>query len=447
MTIAHQPRIFPTLRNTMRSSAPSWCGMAPAIVVTLLAAAAAATFATPIGHLVTVSTHQHPVPASGSNANSTYANWTEPWTAPWLHDWTEFLRHEASKWEHWGVNDTCSHPVPPFPCASLENQEDDDGIAYKARTADQVRHRDVRIVAVLGDSISAGFGMISDKLPSARVLEYRGKVFSIGGDKHELTLPNLLARVVSTGGGKHHRKPLGAPKLVTVPLALGKDLDRAVSGAIVQDLSKQATGLLSLLALPPYLPHYRDWKLVTVLIGANNLCRVCFDAHAVNPVVIKAQLRNVLLRLRRAAPRWIVNLMGLFKVAQVFDAAQPVPYCKTVFERFHFCPCVGDAASRERMDQLADAYNAAFADLAHEFEGDKHFKVIYQPGFTGTDIVQYGQEFLSKLDCFHPNLCANQVMAHVLWNNMLEPEGAKTTVFDPYNLTWACPSRDSMYIS
>ncbi|ORZ36969.1 hypothetical protein BCR44DRAFT_1512006 [Catenaria anguillulae PL171] len=342
-----------------------------------------------------------------------------PWTLPWIAKLEDFARNALKLGWNWGTRDEDRpHPVPDFPCQSFD---DDDGVSFEQRNASQVRHRDIRIIAALGDSISAGFGMISSKLPNTRVLEYRGKVFSIGGDSNETTLPNLISRVVA----KHPKHPLIGPATAfSLPLAHGKDFDRAI-----------------------------PWKLVTILIGANNLCRVCFPDGVVDVAAVTTSLRSALLTLRNAHPRWIVNLMGLFKVSQVYDAAQPVKYCRTVFERFHFCPCIHDEQARQQMDWIVDAYNIAFQTLAREFSNDPHFRVNYQPGFTGTEIAKYGQDFLSYLDVrlfhlfsFHPAHNANEVMAAVTWNNMLEPVGNKTTVNDPYKIDWKCPSRDNMYL-
>ncbi|KAI9179784.1 hypothetical protein H9P43_005114 [Blastocladiella emersonii ATCC 22665] len=367
-----------------------------------------------------------------------------PWTLPWLSDLDSFLRSVWRNGRHWGLgNATCAHPVPPFPCSG--DYDDDDGLDFDVRDAAHVRPRDVGVVGVLGDSISAGFAMVSGAAPKTRVLEYRGKVYSIGGDAGEVTVPNLL-RVVVPGDGE--RRLVGAPKHVTLPLAAGKALDRAVSGAVVQDLPKQARSLVSLLSLPPYAARRKEWKLVTVLIGANNICRFCVPGQDLNATQVADYLRDALLTLRGAERRWRVNLVGLFRVSGVFDAAMPVPYCRTVFERFHFCPCIHDAANRKRMDELVAVYNSAFASVAAEFSRDPYFRVAYQPGLTGgTDIVQqYGQEYLSKLDCFHPNRCANQAMAAALWNNMLEPAGAKSEGMDPHAVVWKCPSRENMYL-
>lgn len=58
--------------------------------------------------------------------------------------------------------------------------------------------------------------------PFSTILEYRGKVFSVGGDQGEYTIPNFLSAY-------HHLDATkGSPKGYTLPLSRGKQLDNAV---------------------------------------------------------------------------------------------------------------------------------------------------------------------------------------------------------------------------
>lgn len=56
--------------------------------------------------------------------------------------------------------------------------------------------------------------------PFATIMEYRGKVFSIGGDEGEYTIPNFLSTYADLVKGP----PLG----YTLPLSRGKQLNNAV---------------------------------------------------------------------------------------------------------------------------------------------------------------------------------------------------------------------------
>jgi hypothetical protein len=65
--------------------------------------------------------------------------------------------------------------------------------------------------------------------------------------------------------------------------------------------------------------------------------------------------------------------------------------------------------------------------------------VVVQPGISGFNIGYYGEGFLSDLDCFHPNLPANEAFTLAIWNNMFTPVGKKSTFLDPNNLVIKCP--------
>ena len=190
--------------------------------------------------------------------------------------------------------------------------------------------------------------MLASKAPTARVLEHRNRVFSIGALDGAVTLPNLLGymrRSESGGGGgddddggngadppisKWPRLPhlpnpftdstnplLGAATSVTAPLSRGgSKLDVAVSGAVAQDLTSQARLLAAKLRVPPYASKRGEWKLLTLFIGANNVCRACqVDAKWGSAVTVVGEVREALETLIEAAgARWVVNLVGLPRV-------------------------------------------------------------------------------------------------------------------------------------
>ncbi|KAL7751504.1 hypothetical protein RI367_002966 [Sorochytrium milnesiophthora] len=357
-----------------------------------------------------------------------------------IDDFLKGIKRLAGKWRRSGLYDECKHSVEAFPCTAFD---DYDGIHPADRDALHVRYSDIEVIATLGDSISAGFGMRSGKAPFTRPLEFRGLVFNVGGDDGAFTLPNYL-RVYTP-------RLVGAPTWVSLPLAHGKALDRAVSGSIVQDLPRQTHELLKLLTRRAYKPRREySWKLVNLFVGANNVCRICQaepGEGVAAPSAFEAGLRDTLSILQDGTDRVLVNLIGLFNISTVYDVAMENSYCTAIFERFGLCPCISHSPEiRQAMDKLAVRYNGIMQRVAHEFDGNPLFKVNFQPGLVDVDIPQFGQEYLSKLDCFHPNLCANQAMSVGLWANMIQEEGKKTTRFDPYNLTWTCPSPQNMYI-
>ncbi|KAI9308092.1 hypothetical protein BJ944DRAFT_260898 [Cunninghamella echinulata] len=260
--------------------------------------------------------------------------------------------------------------------------------------------------------------MISGRPPFTTILEYRGKVFSIGGDQNEYTIPQFLSTYSNT---------YGSPEGVTLPLSKGKNLNNAVSGAKVQELNQQVDRLLHHLKYHhPFQRTKNQWKLITLFIGANNICVLCTPPITRLPGladvdVFDQNIRNTLENLRSQAGKSIVNLVALFNISSVYEASRGNPYCEMVLDPNHMviCSCLQEnEESRLAADLVVHEYNKRLEKIAQEYFDlhDPHFSVNYQPGFQHFPVAKYKQRYLSKIDCFHPNRCANQVMSLVLWN-------------------------------
>jgi len=338
-------------------------------------------------------------------------------------------------------DDNCPIEIPPFDCLKEEGGEEGTDVWH-------LRPQDINAVIALGDSISAGFGMISGRPPLAIILEYRGKAFSSGSDDGDYTLANFLRTYDDAGN-----PPTGAPSGVTLPLARRKDLNFAVSGSLSTELPSQASRLISALSHSRYDGLIGGYKLVTVLVGANNLCQACSSLAAererADPAAFERDVRETLERLRIGVGRVFVNLVGLFNVSNVYSAAQTDPYCRFLFDKSNLalCPCAtASDETRAYAGELAVEYNRRLVRIADDYGPGKRndFGVVYQPGLEGLKPDEFGQGFLSRFDCFHPNRCAHRVMALGIWNNMFSPSDRKGHVgtgasFD--NLDIVCPGR------
>ncbi|KAG0370816.1 hypothetical protein BGZ54_003812 [Gamsiella multidivaricata] len=309
----------------------------------------------------------------------------------------------------------------------------------------RLRPHDIKAVVSIGDSITAGFAMVSGRPPFATVLEFRGKVFSGGGDSDEHTLTNFLKTYT-----KHVK---GSASGFTLPLSGGKGLNAAVSGAIAQTLPSQIERLRLLFGLGGLYHKYKDeWKLATVFIGANNLCAACGDDEALSeiadPEEYGAALKLALQQLRESIGPTFVNLVGIFDVTLVYELSRGYSYCELLFDKLPFpiCGCAtGDEADRQKAGDLSKKYNEVMERIAQEINEESKdegtFGVAFQPGLTEfkDSSSAYGQGYMSGLDCFHPNKCANQVMAIALWNNMFSSREDKDRPMKPSDLKIYCP--------
>jgi len=319
--------------------------------------------------------------------------------------------------------------VPPFSCPTLPTPP-------PATNVRQLHPGNIKAIMAMGDSISAGFAMIG--YPPASFLEWREYVFSIGGASDAFTLANLLKY--------YNPKIQGAAQSWTLPLEPGAWLNGAVSHASVQDCPSQVTYLVNQLKTTynKTVNFEQDWKLLTLFIGANNLCGACRNSSESQPAYFEQHLKAVLSQIQQTLPRTFVNLVTVFNISGVYYAGMSYTYCEIVWYTIkHECYCVetGVKSDLDMMDLRAVEFNAASEKLAAEFnaQNDPNFYVSVQPGLSGFIIQKFGEAYLSDLDCFHPSLCANQAFTYQIWNNMFQPLGKKATAPDINNLLVYCP--------
>ncbi|KAF9427342.1 hypothetical protein BGZ94_005089 [Podila epigama] len=224
-----------------------------------------------------------------------------------------------------------------------------------------LRPHDIKAIMSIGDSISAGFAMVSARPPFATVLEFRGKVFSGGGDDGEYTLTNFL-RTYSKG-------VTGSPSGFTLPLA-------------------------------------------TVFIGANNLCAACGDNDVTGqdiaaPEEYASALKGALQDLRDSVGRVFVNLVGIFDVTLVYDLSRGYPYCEMLFDQapIPICGCAtSNPEDRKKAGDLSRMYNTLMEKIADELNEESKdegtFGVVFQPGLTEfkSGSSGFGQGYMSGLD-------------------------------------------------
>ncbi|KAJ3098017.1 hypothetical protein HDU96_000165 [Phlyctochytrium bullatum] len=299
---------------------------------------------------------------------------------------------------------TC--PAPKFTCTPYP----DDG--KKPTNARTVRPKDVATVMAIGDSITAGFGMNSGRLPFTQVTEFRGLAFSIGGDAGATTVANFFQ--------KYNPAVKGASTGTTALRATIKVLNAAVSGAKVADLTGQVTTLKNAFTSGRY--DANGWKVVSLLIGANDLCASC-NAGATTPDLFETRFRAALNSLRtNFGTNTIVNAYQIFNVSQVWFPQQTSSYCSFAQGILNLCPCSKTAANRATMDSYAVQYNQRISKVSAEFQFD-NFVVNVQPG--ASNLIINSLDYLAQIDCFHPNQCSHSSVAGMLWNNMFQPQGQK----------------------
>jgi phospholipase B1, membrane-associated len=101
-------------------------------------------------------------------------------------------------------------------------------------------------------------------------------------------------------------------------------LNAAQSGAWISNWPTEFQYLMEQLKANPRIDIQNDWKLLTLLIGANNLCRACdpeFDIFD-SAQQFEESLRLLLTKLRLNIPKLFVNLVSMFNISQVFTLSE-----------------------------------------------------------------------------------------------------------------------------
>ncbi|KAM7367703.1 hypothetical protein PAMP_013986 [Pampus punctatissimus] len=311
----------------------------------------------------------------------------------------------------------------------------------------KLRPADIKVVAALGDSSTAGTGAKAKHVFELDN-EYKGVSWSIGGDKTldtVTTLPNILRNFNPSLKG--FSKGQGSRQ---------KGFNMAVSGAKTSDIQTQTQALIKAMRENKEVNFEKDWKLVTIFIGGNDLCHYCIDQNNLSPKNYSYNLMLSLDMLYKEVPRLLVNVVEILQIDLLKTVKRNTLGCR-LLQRTN-CPCVINPAENspefEEIKRINREYQAEIQYLisGDRYDGKEDFAVVLQPFLRNSFIPYIGTgepdpSFFS-VDCFHISERANAEMAIALWNNMLEPVDRKQAY---NNFTYDrskihCPSKANPFI-
>ncbi|KAM8725846.1 phospholipase B1, membrane-associated-like [Acanthopagrus schlegelii] len=317
----------------------------------------------------------------------------------------------------------------------------------------ELRPGDIKVVAAVGDSLTAGNGIASSPNNILDVLsQYRGLSWSIGGDDNlttVTTLPNIL---------KHFNQ-----NLTGYSVGMGKQdtpqafLNQAVAGAKSKDILRQVQALVTRMKSDSRINFESDWKLITVFIGGNDLCDHCYNSLLYSVENYIRNVQDTLDYLHKEVPRALVNLVEPLHILPLRDMhTDPSLKCPTWLVNI-LCPCVILPKPNSKALQMVEELNRHYQKSLHElvesgqYDTRSDFTVVIQPFFREIVVPKLPDGRLDRsffsADCFHLSQKAQTLMARSLWNNMLEPLGNKTFTQDfTEDLNLTCPTQTSPYI-
>uniref|UniRef100_A0A914UN84 Phospholipase B1, membrane-associated n=1 Tax=Plectus sambesii TaxID=2011161 RepID=A0A914UN84_9BILA len=352
-----------------------------------------------------------------------------------VSDWS---RRSQKTFEDQGNNLT---GVEDFHCAEPKLKR------APAESVHAITPADINVVAAMGDSLTAGMGAGAQSL-AEDVLEYRGLSFSIGGDgdlKFMTTIPNILRRFNNKLVGASHR-------VSPVWYKLFSQFNVAVSGSRAPNMYLQATDLVKRMKETELVDIEKDWKLITIFIGANDLCDYCLQPETYSVANYTSNIKAAIDYLKKHLPRTIVNVVSMLKLNMLKETHSISPGCELMHSQE--CRCLiemDDAALRDAIRSYQEEVHK-FEEL-EEYQSDDQFVVTVAPALEQADLpLNAAKEpdlaYLAP-DCFHPSQLGHSIMAKQVWNNMFEPFGDKTTEFDnsyPVSISLKCPQPDCPFI-
>ncbi|ESP01925.1 hypothetical protein LOTGIDRAFT_225036 [Lottia gigantea] len=310
------------------------------------------------------------------------------------------------------------YPVPNFNCHTTTPWG-----GREASSVHQLHPGDIKVVAALGDSLTAGNGIdatfILDDL-----IEYRGLSWSIGGDGSldtgELTLPNILKKFNGVYGYSLGTGGRGGSK---------SKFNVADPGDTSYDMPEQARLLIDRMRKDTSINFLKDWKVITLFVGGNDLCASCHDVNKWSPVNYGNNIKQALDMLHNEVPRAFVNLVPIFDIAPV--AALSTGFLCSL-AHIMVCDCGHNKNNAGVLKSLADQYVIQLEDLVATgiYDTRDDFTVVIQPFFKNTLPPSAGSKgnidmtYFSE-DCFHFSGKGHGAAALSLWNNMLESVGQK----------------------
>ena len=158
------------------------------------------------------------------------------------------------------------------------------------------------------------------------------------------------------------------------------------------------------------MDFYQDWKMVTIIIGHNDLCSVVCNRPDFQALTETSNVAEALDILYHHLPRAFVNLMPITDVSLLFDLKNLPLFCH--FIRKWLCPCLFSPLQSGRfdkektqawLDRYAEGLDRLVASGRYDTKDD--FTVVIQPTLIQGSLPQLRNgnidlNFLAP-DCFH----------------------------------------------
>ncbi|XP_058846609.1 phospholipase B1, membrane-associated [Acipenser ruthenus] len=334
---------------------------------------------------------------------------------------------------------------PPFVCPDMKPSP------TVPTSVHYVKAADIKVVAALGDSLTTAIAANASNVLEVP-FEYRQLSWSIGGYgtyEDVITLANIIKVFNPDVIGP-------APKMTlnSKPALLNETgFNLAVTGANTYEFPDQTRHLIDTFKNFSGMNYNEDWKLLTILIGNNDLCDYCKNKTLFSVESFIHNLTVALDMLYEEMPRMLVNLVEILPLEGLRDLKKETLGC--LLQR-SFCSCLilppDNSTELKELIEMNSVFQKKMEELIASGRYDKRddFAVILQPYAKNAvpPRLPDGKVDFSYFtpDCFHFTIKGHEEMAKGLWNNMFQPEGKKDILDTFTNIKANCPPVDHPYI-
>ncbi|MFZ9000045.1 MAG: GDSL-type esterase/lipase family protein [Bacteriovoracaceae bacterium] len=177
----------------------------------------------------------------------------------------------------------------------------------------------------------------------------------------------------------------------------------AIAGSTTRSLKKQIRRLLR-----------KDKKIdyATILTGVNNLCRIRRN-HDEKINKMKVEMKNAVQTLINHNPKVKIVMVPIPNMESLFEAMRDKRKCRRIW---NFVPLCKQYLRKKVSEEKRDAFlarveqaNKGLEEVAKEFEDNVFFNLHLS-------FIEFGEESISNLDCFHPNTQGQSLISEYTWN-------------------------------